>query len=75
MRGFQRTLNIYGVNGIVEFYVKDRVLECFWSNRYFIYNQLKNMNLSGIITPNFSLYEDDPRIEHLYNIQRVKRIM
>lgn len=72
MRGFKRTLNIYGVNGIVEFYVKDRALEGFWSNRYFIYEQLKNMNFLGIITPNFSLYEDAPRIEHLYNIQRVK---
>ena len=72
MRGFKRALNIDGVSGIAEFYVKDRALEGFWSNRKVIYNQLKEMNFLGIITPNFSLYEDAPRVEHIYNIQRVK---
>lgn len=72
MRGFNRALNIEGVKGIAEFYIKDRALEGFWSNRKVIYEQLKEMNFSGIITPNFSLYEDAPRIDHLYNIQRVK---
>ena len=35
---------------------------------------MKEQNLRAIITPNFSLYEDAPRSEHLYNIQRVKRV-
>lgn len=32
------------------------------------------MKFKAIITPNFSLYEDAPRSEHLYNIQRAKKV-
>lgn len=75
MRGFKRTLNLPGeINGILEFYIKDRALEGFWYNRKEVYEQLKKQNFKAIITPNFSLYEDAPRSEHLYNIQRVKKV-
>ena len=28
------------------------------------------MKLKAVIAPNFSVYEDTPRVEHLYNIRR-----
>lgn len=71
-KGFKRALNLENVSGIAEFYIKDRALEGFWNNRKELYEDLKKQSFLGIITPNFSLYEDAPRIEHLYNIQRVK---
>lgn len=75
MRGFKRTLNLSAdINGVLEFYIKDRALEGFWENRKELYKQLKEQNFKAIITPNFSLYEDAPRSEHLYNIQRAKRV-
>lgn len=75
MRGFRKTLNLPGeINGILEFYIKDRALEGFWANRKELYEQLKKQNFKAIITPNFSLYEDAPRSEHLYNIQRAKKV-
>ena len=75
MRGYKRTLNLpEDVEGIVEFYIKDRALEGFWNNRKELYKKLKELKFKAIITPNFSLYEDAPRSEHLYNIQRTKRV-
>lgn len=75
MRGFRKTLNLPGeIDGIAEFYIKDRALEGFWNNRKELYKQLKKQKFSAITTPNFSLYEDAPRAEHLYNIQRAKRV-
>ena len=75
MKGYIRTLNLpEEINGIAEFYIKDRALEGFWENRKLLYKQLKKQNFKAIITPNFSLYEDAPRSEHLYNIQRTKRV-
>ena len=75
MKGYKRTLNLpEEINGIAEFYIKDRALEGFWENRKLLYKQLKKQNFKAIITPNFSLYEDAPRSEHLYNIQRTKRV-
>ena len=75
MKGYKRTLNLpEEINGIAEFYIKDRALEGFWENRKLLYKQLKRQNFKTIITPNFSLYEDAPRSEHLYNIQRTKRV-
>lgn len=75
MRGFRETLNLPGeIGGIAEFYIKDRALEGFWENRNELYKQLKKQNFHVIITPNFSLYEDAPRSEHLYNIQRAKKV-
>ena len=75
MRGYKKTLNLSeDIEGILEFYIKDRALEGFWNNRKELYKQLKEQNFKAIITPNFSLYEDAPRSEHLYNIQRAKRV-
>ena len=74
-KGYMGALNLPDyVDGILEFYIKDRALEGFWENRKELYNQLKKQNFKAIITPNFSLYEDAPRSEHLYNIQRAKKV-
>ncbi|MEW9123790.1 MAG: DUF4417 domain-containing protein [Thermotaleaceae bacterium] len=70
-KGFTAALNIdEKTEGILQFYVPDRTLEGFWDNRQAIYSDLKKMNFSGIISPNFSVYEDAPRVDHLYNMKR-----
>lgn len=70
-KGFAAALNIdKKTEGILQFYVSDRTLEGFWDNRQEIYSDLKKMNFSGIISPNFSVYEDAPRVDHLYNMKR-----
>lgn len=76
IRGYKGALGIErdDVKGIAEFYIKDRALEGFWNNRKTIYDQLKKQKFEAVITPNFSLYEDAPRIEHIYNFQRVKTV-
>lgn len=75
MRGYKKTLNLSeDIEGILEFYIKDRALEGFWNSRKELYKHLKELEFRAIITPNFSLYEDAPRSEHLYNIQRAKRV-
>lgn len=76
-RGFRKALGIFNdsnIKGIAEFFIKDRALEGFWENRKIIYDQLKRQEFDGVITPNFSLYEDAPRVDHLYNLQRVKTV-
>ena len=74
-KGYKGALNLPDdVMGILEFYIKDRALEGFWENRKILYRQLKEQKFKAIITPNFSLYEDAPRSEHLYNIQRAKKV-
>ena len=71
--GFRAALNLKDdLSGILEFYIKDRTLEGFWDNRKSIYKDLKRHDFLGIIAPNFSVYEDAPRLEHIYNIQRSK---
>ena len=73
--GFRAALNLKeDLSGILEFYIKDRTLEGFWDNRKYIYKDLKRQDFLGIIAPNFSVYEDAPRLEHIYNIQRSKRV-
>lgn len=70
--GFNKALNIdERCEGILEFYVKDRTLEGFWDAQYDsgFFDDLRKLNVI-VIAPNFSLYEDAPRIEHLYNIKR-----
>ncbi|MTI67830.1 MAG: DUF4417 domain-containing protein [Firmicutes bacterium] len=70
-KGFQHALNLDKyTKGILEFYVKDRTLEGFWDNRHFIYSGLKQMGFKAIISPNFSVYSDAPRMDHLYNMKR-----
>ncbi|WP_283696174.1 DUF4417 domain-containing protein [Clostridium perfringens] len=54
--------------------MKDRTLEGFWDNRKSIYKELKHQDFLGIIAPNFSVYEDAPCLEHIYNIQRSKTV-
>ncbi|MEN8905044.1 MAG: DUF4417 domain-containing protein [Clostridiales bacterium] len=70
-KGYLKTLNLkIGTKTILEFYVKDRFLEGFWDKRYSVYKSIKNMNFTSVIAPNFSVYIDSPRIDHLYNIKR-----
>lgn len=70
-KGYCEALNIdKRTEAVVEFYVKDRTLEGFWDKRSDIYKELKSMKVKAVITPNFSVYEDVPRIDHLYNIKR-----
>lgn len=70
-KGFHRVLNLNDkTKGILEFYVKDRTLEGFWDNRESIYDSLKKMNFYAVISPNFSVYEDAPRVDHMYNMKR-----
>lgn len=69
--GFNGALNLdSNVKGILQFYVEDRILECVWDNRKNLYQELRKQKLEGVITPNFSVYEDAPRMDHIYNIQR-----
>ncbi|MFT8349212.1 DUF4417 domain-containing protein [Clostridium saccharoperbutylacetonicum] len=69
--GFRKTLNVHeSCNGLLQFYVKDRTLEGIWKAREKLYAEIKKMGFEAVIAPNFSLYEDAPRIEHLFNIER-----
>lgn len=70
-KGLQGALNTLNpIKGVLQFYVKDRTLEGFWDKRSQIYNQLRDFPWAAVIAPNFSVYEDAPRIDHLYNIKR-----
>ncbi|NBH61815.1 DUF4417 domain-containing protein [Anaerotruncus sp. 80] len=70
-KGIQDTLNLLQpVKGVLQFYVKDRTLEGIWDKRREIYAQLQEFPWQAIIAPNYSVYEDAPRIDHLYNIKR-----
>lgn len=55
---------------MLEFYIKDRPLEGFWDNRKAMYQQLRDLKFHAVLAPNFSLYDDAPRLEHLYNTRR-----
>jgi hypothetical protein len=70
-KGLQRALNLENpVRGVLHFYARDRVLEGFFDNRKEICKQLKNDPWAAIISPNFSVYEDAPRLDHLYSMKR-----
>jgi len=70
-KGYNRHLNLdEGTKAILECYVKDRILEGMWDKRKSIYSQLKLLQLEAVISPNFSVYEDAPRIDHMHNIRR-----
>lgn len=70
-RGFCGALNVdERTQGILEFYIKDRTLEGFWDKRKSIYPAIKKLKFTAVITPNFSVYEDAPRVDHIYNIKR-----
>jgi hypothetical protein len=69
--GLQGTLNLEKpVKGVLQFYVKDRTLEGIWDKKENIIDQLLEFPWAAVISPNFSVYEDAPRMDHLYNIKR-----
>ncbi len=70
-KGFAGALNVDSrTEGVLQFYVRDRTLEGFWDRRKSMYIDLASMNFKAIISPNYSVYEDAPRLDHLYNIKR-----
>ena len=70
-KGLQETLNLErAVRGVLQFYVKDRTLEGIWDKRTNIISQLQEFPWVAVISPNFSVYEDAPRMDHLYNMKR-----
>lgn len=70
-KGLQEALNLeHPVQGVLQFYVKDRAIEGLWDNRKALYRQFAEFPWKAIIAPNFSVYEDAPRIDHLYNMKR-----
>lgn len=52
----------------LHWFVKDHHLEKFWTNRRSYIPVLKEFN--AVFAPNFSIYENSPRIEHLINMRR-----
>ena len=71
LKGLQDALNLEKpVKGVLQFYVKDRTLEGLWDKRKDVINQLCEFPWAAVISPNFSVYEDAPRMDHLYNIKR-----
>lgn len=53
---------------VLHMYIPDPPLEAFWRTRRKIYPSLREFDL--VIAPNFSVYEDSPRFEHLINMKR-----
>lgn len=53
----------------LHFYAPDAVLERFWRVRRALYPALR-AEFDLVFAPNFSVYEDSPRLEHLVNIKR-----
>jgi hypothetical protein len=74
-KGYQGALNIpTNTKAVLEFYVRDKTLEGFWDKRRYIYPELRKMGFKAVIAPNFSVYEDAPRIDHLYSMKRSKTV-
>ncbi|WP_032120525.1 DUF4417 domain-containing protein [Clostridium amazonitimonense] len=55
---------------LIHFYIKDRQLQGFWNNRYQVYKVITKQSPELVIAPNFSVYEDFQRLDHMYNIKR-----
>lgn len=55
---------------ILSFNVKDPVLERIWSNRELFYFNLRKTDVDLIITPNFSNWHSNPRLEYFLNVER-----
>lgn len=68
--GVRWALNLHPETPLaLHFYVPDRPLEGFWHSRQDLYPWIgKQFNL--VFAPNFSVYEDAPRMEHIINIKR-----
>lgn len=58
-----------GTKVALHFYAPDAVLERFWRVRRALYPALR-AEFDLVFAPNFSVYEDSPRFEHLVNIRR-----
>ncbi|WP_206457877.1 DUF4417 domain-containing protein [Anaerovorax sp. IOR16] len=70
-KGIKEALNLSNdPKSVLQFYVKDRTIEGLWDNRKELYKQLLEFSWVAVIAPNFSVYEDAPRMDHLYNIKR-----
>lgn len=74
-KGIKGALNLSGeFEALLHFYTKDRILEGFYDKRRELYNSLKDFELKLIISPNFSVYEDAPRMDHMANIMRSRKV-
>lgn len=54
----------------LEFYVEDRVLEGMWAWRRLVIPQLASLNADLILSPNFSVWFDQPRFMSLVQIRK-----
>lgn len=53
---------------VLHWFIKDHYLERFWADRPAYIPALRR--LDAVFAPNFSIYENSPRIEHLANMRR-----
>ncbi len=56
--------------GILAFYVDDWRFEVVWSKAVATIDKLRKCGFSGIITPDFSVWRDDPAAVQIWNIYR-----
>ena len=59
---------------IVSSFQKDSVLERAWHHRRALVESLATAGYDLVTVPNFSLWDDDPPLEHRYNIARSLRM-
>lgn len=62
-----------GTRVALHFYAPDAILERFWRARHAIYPALRG-GFDLVFVPNFSVYEDSPRLEHLANMKRAAAV-
>ena len=51
-------------------YAEDPLVEAFWSNRFALTDQIAGQGWDLVLAPNFSMYGNFPRAEHLINFRR-----
>lgn len=51
-------------------YGEDPLVEAFWTRRHQLIGELARMRFDLVLTPNFSMYGNQPRTEHLLNFRR-----
>lgn len=54
-------------NAIVGFFLHDHIFESVFNNPINTLQRLKDANIKGILTPNFSLWADEPNALQIYN--------
>ena len=59
-----------GQLAILAGYGEDPLVEAFWSRRFALTEQLAAMKWDLVLCPNFSMYGNFPRAEHLINFRR-----